>query len=308
MVEVLFNIAGMRLPIVLTCANRGVSAPITIWNDHQDAMTVRDAGWIMLFAENSQEAVDLHVVAYKIAEKLQVPVMVNVDGFVLTHTYEPVILPTQAQVNKFLPKYKPKKGTYLDVKDPITLGNFATPEHYMGIRQELHDEIAGSQELIKKEMEKWEQSRKSIKSIKSKVDVVDTGLVEYYGAKNPEVIFVGMGSMIGTVKDFVDNSKGRVGVLKIRSFRPLPAEDIIKIINKAKYIAVLDKSISLGEEGVLATEIKALGNNIKKGLRNSKPKIQSFVVGLGGRDITGKTFERIIELVKKRDSKVKFVG
>ena len=102
----------------------------------------------------------------------------------------------------------------------------------MGIRQELHDEIAGSQELIKKEMEKWEQSRKSIKSIKSKVDVVDTGLVEYYGAKNPEVIFVGMGSMIGTVKDFVDNSKGRVGVLKIRSFRPLPAEDIIKIIKK----------------------------------------------------------------------------
>ncbi len=127
--EVIYNIAGMRLPVVLTCANRAVSAPINIWNDQQDAMSVRDAGWIMLFAENAQEAVIQHVLAYKIAEKLKLPVMVNVDGYVLTHTYEPVIIPTASQIRKFLPDYKPALGEYLDPKKPITFGAFAAPSH-----------------------------------------------------------------------------------------------------------------------------------------------------------------------------------
>ncbi|NCF75109.1 MAG: pyruvate ferredoxin oxidoreductase [Xanthomonadaceae bacterium] len=322
MEEVIFNIAGMRLPVVLTCANRGVSAPITIWNDHQDVMAVRDAGWITLFAENSQEAVDLHLLAYKIAEKIFVPVMVNIDGFVLTHTYEPVKIPSQAQVNKFLPNYHPKKGTYLDVKNPRTFGAFASPAYYMEIRQELHEAISNSKELIKKEINNLEKITKRnyklqiINSFprrqKGKLRIIDSGLVEYYGLRNPEIIFVAMGSMVGTIKDFIDRnvfffekkgSKGiSAGVLKVRSFNPFPSDDVNKILNKVKFVAVLDKDISLGKEGILAQEIKAVAFN------KIKAKIQSFIVGLGGRDITGKTLNNIVELIKKKDNEVKFVS
>lgn len=303
MCEVVFNIAGMRMPVVMTCANRGVSGPITIWNDHQDAMTVRDAGWIMLFAENLQEAVDLHLVAYKIAEQLSIPAMVCVDGFVLTHTYEPVEIPTQAEVNKFLPKYKPKKGTYLDVKNPRTFGAFATPPDYMEIRQELHDDLKASKTLIQKEIASWDKIfKKEKQKIEKGMKVIDNGLVEYYGVANPEIIFVAMGSVVGTVKHYIENTKNKVGVLKIRSFRPLPKEEILKVLGKAKYIAVLDKSISLGEEGILAMEIKSAV------VGKVKAKIQSFVVGLGGRDITEKTFDRIVKEIKGKGLGEKFVG
>ncbi len=315
MAEVIFNISGMRLPVVMTCANRAVSAPISIWNDHQDAMTIRDAGWIMLFAENSQEAVDLHIVAYKVAEKLNIPVVVNVDGFVLTHTYEPVKLPTQVQVNKFLPKYKPKKGSYLDVDSPKTLGAFATPEHYMEIRQELHNQIGDSKDFIKKEIKKWTEEvdiKSGIGGKKGRIKIIDSGLTEYYGAKKPQVLLIAMGSVVGTIKDFVDRHNAyfrnggvggtAIGVLKVRSFRPLPKNDIIKIMKMARCVAVLDKSISLGEEGVLAQEIKSSAFGV------AKCKIQSFIVGLGGRDITEKTIEDIIIKVKVKNGKVWFVG
>lgn len=315
MTEVVFNISGMRLPVVMTCANRAVSAPISIWNDHQDAMTVRDAGWIMLFAENSQEAVDLHIVAYKIAEKIKIPVIVNVDGFVLTHTYEPVKLPTQAQVNKFLPKYKPANGSYLDVGNPKTFGAFATPEHYMEIREELHNDVVDSIDLIGSEIERWGNETNVVKTIikkKDRIKIVDSGLTEYYGAKKPQVLFITMGSVVGTIKDFVDRHNAyfknggvggtSIGVLKLRSFRPLPKNDIKKILKTAKCVAVLDKGISMGEEGILAQEIKSLSFGC------SKCKIQSFVVGLGGRDITDKTIKDIITRVKRKNTNVQFVG
>ena len=144
----------MRLPVVMTCANRGVSAPITIWNDHQDAMTIRDAGWIMLFAENHQEAVEQHLLAYKIAEKMKIPVMVNIDGFVLTHTYEGVNVPTRAAIKKFLPDYKPTKGQFLETANPVSLGAFASPAYYLEIRKELHQDMRSAQVVLKEEYEK----------------------------------------------------------------------------------------------------------------------------------------------------------
>ncbi|MEA2065338.1 MAG: pyruvate ferredoxin oxidoreductase, partial [Patescibacteria group bacterium] len=273
MAEVLFNIAGMRLPIVFTCANRGVSAPITIWNDHQDAMTVRDAGWLMFFAENLQEAVDLHLLAFKVAEKLRLPAMVNMDGFILTHTYEPVNIPTKSQVNKFLPNYKPKAGDYLDVKNPRSFGCFAAPSHYLEIREELHSDLKNSKDEIEIEFKKWQ----SIFNPKFKNLKLDNGLIEYSGAKKPEIIFVAMGSVVGTIKDFIEKSNDKIGILKIRTFRPFPKDEIIKILSKAKYVVVLDKSVSLGEEGILAAEIKSAAYN------KIKTKIQSFIIGLGGR-------------------------
>ena len=285
MTEVLFTIAGMRLPIVLTCANRAVSGPINIWNDQQDSLTVRDSGWIMLYGEDNQEVVDLHIIAFKIAEQMKIPVMVNMDGFVLTHTFEPVDVPSEKEIKKFLPNYKPEKGQYLDVKNPKSLGTFATPDDYMAIREDLSKDINSSRGFIKKELGGFKKifGRGSI------------GLTEYYGDKNANTVLVAMGSIIGTIKDTVDElnaAGGKVAVLKIKCFRPFPTDEVVKNLGKAKFVAVLDKSISLGSEGILATEIKAaVGNKLKA-------KIQSFVVGLGGRDITKKIVKDIAKKVK----------
>ena len=310
MAEVVFNIAGMRLPIVMTCANRGVSAPITIWNDHQDAMTVRDAGWIMLFAENHQEAVDQHIMAYKIAEQTNLPVIVNVDGFVLTHTYDSVVVPDAGQIKKYLPDYKPKKGQYLDPADPVTMGAFAAPAYYMEIRQELHDDLVASAELINQEYINYHkqfqispQSKKfSAGQANFKFQISsNNGLIEYYGSSRPKVILVAMGSVVGTIKDAVDKNS-RVGVLKIKSYRPFPNKEVLQIIKKAKYIAVLDKAIILGEMGPLASDIKSAAQG------KIKAKIQSFIVGLGGRDVTSEMIGKIIKEVKGGDEGVRFIG
>ena len=301
MTEVLFNIAGMRLPVVLTCANRGVSAPITIWNDHQDAMTMRDAGWIMFFAENHQEAVEQHLIAYKVAEKLKLPAVVNIDGFVLTHTYEPVTIPTRAQVKKFLPDYKPKTGEYLDPAKPVTMGAFAAPPHYMEIRQELHDDLIASQEVINQAYDEYRRLLPSTSKGDEKATQLNTGLVEYYGPHNPKTVLIAMGSLAGTIKDTVDKNKD-VGLLKIKCFRPFPEDDILYVIKKAKYVAILEKAISLGHTGPLASEVKSIAQG------KTKAKIQSFIVGLGGRDITKEMIKQIIEGNKKGDDKMKFVG
>ncbi len=210
--EVIYNIAGMRLPIVMTLANRGVSAPITIWNDHQDAMSIRDAGWIMLFAENAQEAVDQHIIAYKLAEQLKLPVMVNVDGFVLTHTYEPVTIPTTSQIKKFLPDFKPKKGEYLDPAAPATFGAFAAPAFYQEIREDLQKDLLASKGEFIKEYDLYQKTvglqigDSGTEKTKSIYPAEDHKLFEYYGPKSPKTILIAMGSVAGTIKDAVDSS------------------------------------------------------------------------------------------------------
>jgi len=308
MTEVIFNIAGMRLPIVLTCANRGVSAPITIWNDHQDAMTVRDAGWIMMFAENHQEAVEQHILAYKIAEQVKIPVMVNIDGFVLTHSYEPVIIPSSAEIKKFLPDYKPEKGTYLDTADPVTFGAFAPPHSYMEIRQDLQNDIIDSEKTINAEYKKFKEILPEASKTDDKHTRVNNGMIEYYGPKNPRTLLIAMGSLVGTIKDVVDDKKkefnltGQVGVLKIKTFRPFPSEDVLKIIKKARWVAVLEKAISLGNMGPLAMEVKTSVQD------KTITKVQSFIVGLGGRDITKSMIKKVIAEVKKPSDKTQFIG
>ena len=309
MAEVLFNIAGMRLPVVLTCANRGISAPITIWNDHQDAMTIRDAGWVMFFAENHQEAIEQHLLAYKIAEKYNLPAMVNIDGFVLTHTYEGVSVPTTAEIKKFLPDYKPKGGQFLDPKNPVTFGAFAPPAYYMEIREELHSDLIKTQNSIKEEYEKLKKLVPSAIKSNEKFARVNNGLIEYYGPKNPSTVLVAMGSLVGTIKDTVDEiNKGiklnnSVGIMKIKSFRPFPKDEILNIIKKSDRVAVIEKAISLGAtDGPLALDLKAAAKN------NTVAKVQSFIVGLGGRDITKKMIKNIVAEVKKNEVDMKFVG
>lgn len=312
--EVIYNIAGMRLPVVMTVANRGVSAPITIWNDHQDAMSVRDAGWIMLFAENHQEAIEQHLLAYKIAEKKKIPAMVNIDGFVLTHTYEGVEVPASAQIKKFLPDYKPNVGEYLDPKRPVTLGAFASPANYMEIRHELHEDLRSCQAEILDEYENLKKLVPNAIKQSEKSALINNGLIEYYGPKNPKIVLIAMGSLIGTIKDAVDNlniksrvkhyvSPVSVGVLKIKSFRPFPDKALLAILKNAKYAAVIEKAVSLGAvDAPLAMDIKSAAKN------NIKAKIQSYIVGLGGRDITKDMIARIADDVQKKDDQMKFVG
>jgi len=273
MTEVLFNIAGMRLPVVLTCANRAISAPISIWNDHQDAATVRDSGWLMLFGETIQDIVDQHVIAFRWAEATNLPVMVNMDGFVLTHVYEPVDLPSPAKIKQFLPKYEPKPGTYLDPNNPMSFGSFATPAHYQGIRENLQDDVIKSKRTLLKLGREFK-----------KVFGRDASpLYEGYKVKDAQTVMVAMGSVCGTIKEVIDELRGKgkkVGLLKLKCYRPFPTEELVKVLANKKKVIVLDKSISLGNESILNTEIKSVLYG------QSRAKVESYIVGLGGRDVT----------------------
>ncbi|MBU0732311.1 pyruvate ferredoxin oxidoreductase [Patescibacteria group bacterium] len=291
MAEVLFNIAGMRLPLVLSVANRAISAPINIWNDQQDAVTVRDSGWIMLYAEDNQEAIDMHIQAFKISERVKLPVMVNMDGYVLTHTYEPLDMPSQADVKKYLPAYKPKANEFLNIKNPRTFGAFATPETYMELRQELYEIVESSRKVINQEnrIYKDQFGRGS-----------GDGFTEGYKLNDAETVLVSFGSVLGTMKDVVDElrEKGeKVGILKVRCLRPFPGEEIKKALEKAKNIAVVEKCLSLGNEGILGGEVK---QHIDKPVKN-------FVVGLGGKDATKGVIKEIVKKAKGTDKKLEFI-
>ena len=223
MAEVVFNIAGMRLPVVMTCANRAISAPLNIWNDHQDAITVRDSGWVQMHAENIQEALDLHIQAYRIAEgpKIMLPVMVNMDGFILTHGLEVVDVPDQEQVDRFLPAYKPLFK--LDVENPLTLGPLVDPDYYMETRFAMHETHKDILKLIPLVQEEFRKV----------FNRPTGGLVEGYRIDDAEKVIVAMGSVCGTIKDVVDSlrSKGKkVGLLKVVTYRPFPAEAIYQAL------------------------------------------------------------------------------
>jgi pyruvate ferredoxin oxidoreductase alpha subunit len=283
MAEVVFNIAGMRLPVVMTCANRSISAPLNIWNDHQDAITVRDSGWVQLHAENIQEVLDLHIQAYRIGEapKIMLPVMVNMDGFILTHGIEVVDVPAQEQVDCFLPEYRPLYK--LDVENPLTLGPLVGPDYYMETRfaiQETHKDVLQLIPLLRDEFQKV-------------FGRASGGLVEPYRIDGAEKVIVAMGSVCGTIKDVVDSlrAKGKkVGLLRIITYRPFPIQEIYKALKDVAKVAVLEKAVSLGSYGPLFSEIYTIF-----GSKPKSPLISSFVIGLGGRDITVDSIKEVFK-------------
>ncbi|MDP3025446.1 MAG: transketolase C-terminal domain-containing protein [candidate division Zixibacteria bacterium] len=283
MTEVLFNIAGLRFPVVITCTNRAVSAPINIWNDQQDVMTIRDSGWILLFAEDNQEAADMHLQAFKIGEhpEIMLPVMVNMDGFILTHAFEPIEFIDQKMADEFLPPYKPE--LYLTTKNPLTFGILAEPDWYMETRYRLQKAIEASSDMIE---EVADQFKKTFGRYQG-------GLVEKYRLDGAETVIVSMGSVVGTIKEVADElrDKGKkVGVLKIRAFRPFPKEAIYDALKNVKNVIVMEKAISLGATGILYDEIKAALYG-----KPSQPKISGFIAGLGGRDIPKESIMKVIE-------------
>jgi pyruvate ferredoxin oxidoreductase alpha subunit len=289
MAEVLFNIAGLRLPVSITCANRSVSAPINIWNDHQDAMTVRDSGWIQLYAEDCQEAADMQIQAYKIGEnpEISLPVLVNMDGFILTHAFEPVELIDQKMADEFLPPYKPE--VYLTTKKPVTFGVLAEPTYYMETRYRLQQAIEASKQVIEDVANEFNKVFGRYAG----------GLVDKYRLDGAKTAIVAMGSVVGTIREVVDElrEKGeKVGLLKIRAFRPFPKEAVYDALKEVDNIIIMEKALSLGLGGILLNETKVAFYGKKK-----QPKISGFIVGLGGRDVPNKS---IINAVKKAESEM----
>lgn len=294
--EVLFNIAGLRLPVVLTCANRSISAPINIWNDQQDSVSLRDSGWIQFYVENIQEAIDFHIMAYRLAEdkNIMLPVMVCMDGYTLTHGVENADTPEQNEVDKLLPPYK---TTYkLDPENPITMGVLADPECYTETRYAIS--------------ETHKKALKTIPKITEEFNKVFgrnyNGLIEAYRLKDAQRAIVAMGSVCGSIKEVVDTlrAKGKkVGLLKINTYRPFPVQEIYEALKGISKVAVLDRALSLGSYAPLFSEIKSIFFGRKKTPRI----ISSFVVGLGGRDITKESIKEIFKKLTAKELTGEFI-
>ena len=283
MAEVLFNIAGLRFPLVLTCANRALSAPINIWNDQQDSYSVRDAGWIQLHAEDNQEALDLHIQGYKIGEdrRIELPVMVCMDGFVLTHSYEPVDIPDQETVDRFLPPYNPSHK--LDPADPKTFGTYAE-EGYTESRFAIQQAMQRAKGVIEETAAEFERlfGRRS------------GGLIQTYRMEDAEMAFIATGSILGLLKSVADELRERgqkVGVVKLVSYRPFPREALIEALSGVEKLLVFEKAVSLGGVGILAADLRSSLHRMK-----DAPEISSFIVGLGGKDITPDTIRKAVEM------------
>ncbi|MHC1625425.1 MAG: transketolase C-terminal domain-containing protein [Methermicoccaceae archaeon] len=282
--EGLFNASGLRLPILMVVVNRALSAPINIWNDQQDSVAQRDAGWIQMYAENAQEASDMVPQAYRVAEDRDVllPIMVCMDGYILSHTYEPVVLHEQEITDEFLPPYDPVN--VLDPKNPLSFGMLGTPEVYTEARymqeqamEMALDKIVDAAHEFKRLYGRWYG------------DLVDT-----YRMDDAEIAIVSMGSVIGTIKDVVDTARNEgvaVGVVKVRVFRPFPKKALLEALGKVKAVVVVEKDISVGmNEGALATAVKVTLYD-----SDAHTKVLSRVAGLGGRDIPPSTIRGIIE-------------
>jgi pyruvate ferredoxin oxidoreductase alpha subunit len=296
MSEVIFNIAGMRLPIVMICVNRSVSAPLNIWNDQQDSIAMRDAGWIQLYAENNQETCDLLLQAYKIAEdhRVMLPAMVCADGYVLPHAYEAVDLPTQEGVDAFLPPFEPIYK--LDPDNPTTMGAYAEPDKYMETRYMIQYTMEKSIPIIEDVARQFTNA----------FGRTSWGLFEKYLVDDATTVVVAMGSMAGTIKGAIDELRAqgqKVGLLRLICYRPFPTEALIQVLSGAQNIVVMEKAISLGASGPLATEIRAAFQS-----RHANPRISGFVIGLGGRDVTVESVQDAIARAQKQTTDTDFVA
>ena len=285
--EVLFAASGMRLPIVMQVVNRALSAPINIWNDWQDAISARDSGWLQLYCETAQEVVDTTIQAYKIAEERSVllPVMVCMDGFFITHTLEPVEIPEQKTVDKFLPSYKPTHA-YLDPEKPMTQGPFAFPKPYMELRKQLSDAIDDSDNMVKKVHDEF---------AKSFGRSYGNGLIDEYKNKGKKIAIITMGTLAGTVREAVD-ARDDISLVRVRSFRPFPKKDLKKALGGVETVIILEKNIALG------TGVGTLYDEVRSALydEKNKKKILGVVCGIGGSEVTVEDVKNIAEISKKK--------
>ena len=281
MAEVVFNIAGMRLPIVMTVANRALSGPLSIWNDHQDSMTLRDAGWLQLFAQTAQEAHDLQLVAYRVAEdpSVSLPVMLCVDGFVLTHAFEAVEPITRDQADLLLPPFAPWYA--LDPSEPVSMGTYAEPAVYTEARYAVHRAMLDSRPVLARALD-------DLAAITGRR--YDPWL-DTYRVEDADVVLVAMGTAAQTARLVVDELRGggdAAGLVAIRTFRPFPAQEIRDALQTVRRVVVLDRAVSLGADGIVAGEVRAA-------LGDRSTSVVCVIGGLGGRDVARETLRRAFE-------------
>jgi len=287
MMEVIPVAAAMRLPIVMIVANRAISGTINIHNDHSDAMAMRDFGWVQIFSETVQEAYDDAFISLRIAEKAKLPVAPNLDGFFVTHSVENMELMPDEAVQKFIGEYQPENHLF-DFANPVTYGPLTLPDSYMEIRQELYEAIKEVPSIFQETVAEW-----------AEISGRKYDFIEEYRTEGAEKIVVTMGSVAGTIKDAVDNlrEKGeKVGLVKIKLFRPFPYEQVAQALRDARQVITMDKNLSMGARQVLESDVaQALGSN---------RKIKSVVYGLGGRDVFVKEIEELLTTGIFNSSKV----
>ena len=270
MVEALYNASGLGLPIVMTVANRAIGAPINIWNDHSDSMSQRDCGWIQLYAETNQEALDLHIQAFRLAEELSTPVMVCMDGFILTHAVERVDVPDQAAVDAFLPPFQPRQ--LLDPAEPISIGAMVGPEAFMEVKYLAHA----------KQMQALELIPAIASDFQTAFGRDSGGLIRSYRAQDAETVIVALGSVLGTIKDTIDELRQNgmsIGAVGISSFRPFPLDAIRAALGHAQRVVVLEKALAVGIGGIVSA-------NVRMALAGIQLHGYTVIAGLGGRAIT----------------------
>ncbi len=279
--ETLFIASGMRFPIVMTVANRSLSAPISIWNDHSDIMSERDIGWVQLFAENGQEAYELSIAVFKIAEdhRVLLPVCLNIDGFILTHMIEPITFLDQQKIDEFLPPFEP--AMTLNPESPVTMGPVGVPEVYTESRKQSEQALWASEQVVREVFEQWNTQFDH-----------EYKLIEKNGDPQGKTLFITMGSQGETTMEAVEelqNQGESVGQLRIRLWRPFPKKDFLKAIEGTDMLIIVDRALSLGSySGPVAQEVRALLYD-----QNVKPKIYNVIAGLGGRDVTVNDFKEM---------------
>jgi len=277
MVEALYNASGLGLPIVMTVANRAIGAPINIWNDHSDSMSQRDCGWIQLYAETNQEALDLHIQAFRLAEELSTPVMVCMDGFILTHAVERIDIPSQAQVDAYLTPFVPRQ--VLDPDEPISIGAMVGPEAFMEVKYLAHAKQMSALELIPELAADFRQAfgRES------------GGLIRSYRSEDAETIVVALGSVLGTIQDTIDELREdgmKIGAVGITSFRPFPLEQLRTALAGAQRVVVLEKALAVGIGGIVSA-------NVRMALAGIALHGYTVIAGLGGRPITKRSLRAL---------------
>ncbi len=277
MAEAVYNASGLGLPIVMTVGNRAIGAPINIWNDQTDSMSMRDAGWIQLYCENNQQAVDVHIQAFKIAEAISLPVMVCMDGFILTHAYDRIDIPEQAQVDQFLPPFEPRQ--VLDPANPVSIGAMVGPEAFTEVRYLAHHRQMEALELIPKVAEEF----KAIFGRDS------GGLISEYRTEDAETLVVTLGSVIGTMQEVIDEMRDageKIGAVTLRSFRPFPTAALREAVSRAKRVIIFEKCLAVGIGGIVS-------NNVRMALSDSDIRSYSVIGGLGGRPVVRESLRRL---------------
>jgi len=284
--EIVFIAPAMRLPLVMSVANRALSAPLSIWNDHSDIMGERDAGWVQIFVENGQEAFDHTVCAFKIAEdhRVLLPTIVNLDGFILSHVVEAIEMVDQATVDRFLPPYQPLIN--LNPKKPVTMGGFAMPELYTEAKMAHQMALAGSYDTIVEVWKEWgDLTGRHYKP------------VETYQTQGAKVLLLTMGSLGEIAELAVDDLRAKgeaVGLVKLRLWRPFPFADFRAAVADAELIVVIDRALSVGGPGgPVMAEIRNALYPLDK-----RPQVMGYIAGLGGRDVPPGELIQVVKQAK----------